>query len=146
MYTLGGRVQATVGPFDFAAQAKRTGRRYINDQNLPQIACTTALLNTVCPTAANTNAAFTGTRGIEYATYGPVAKGYTLVDFDVRLSFDKLGMTGVGSKSYLQLNVVNAFDKFYVGGFTGGSTVTTNVPFVQIGSPRAFILSLNVGI
>jgi len=46
-------------------------------------------------------------------------------------------------KTYLQLNVQNVFNNYYVGGFTGGSTTQFNVPFVQIGSPRAFIATLN---
>jgi iron complex outermembrane receptor protein len=145
VYTFGGRIQATLGPLELGAQAKRTGRRYINDQNLSSFACTAALVNTVCPTAANTPATFTGTRGFQYLTYGPVAQGYTIVDFDARLGLDWAGI-GNNDKTYLQFNVVNAFNKFYVGGFTGGATTQFNQPFVQIGSPRAFIVSLNVGI
>ncbi|MEA3038967.1 MAG: hypothetical protein QOE79_1480, partial [Sphingomonadales bacterium] len=37
----------------------------------------------------------------------------------------------------------NLFDKLYVGNF-GGQLVNTTVPFVQLGSPRAFVLTLNV--
>lgn len=60
------------------------------------------------------------------------------------MALDWVGIGG-NNKTYLQLNVVNAFNKFYVGGFTGGQTVNVNnsIPFVQIGSPRAFILSVN---
>lgn len=146
VFTYGGRIQATLGPIELGAQAKRTGRRYLNDQNLPAIACTVALVNTVCPTTSNVSAAYTGTRGIEVPIYGAVARGYTIVDFDARIGLD---FAGVGNnKTYLQFNVVNAFNKFYVGGFTGGQTLNVNntIPFVQIGSPRAFIMSLNVGI
>ena len=143
VYTFGGRLQATLGPVDLGAQAKRTGPRYLNDQNLSQFVCTAALVNTICPTAANTTAAFTGTRGFEVATYGEKTPAYTLVDFDARINLDWLGWNN--PKTYLQLNVVNAFNKFYVGGFTGGQTIRTNTPFVQIGSPRAFIGTLNVG-
>ena len=145
VYTVGGRIQATLGPLELGGQIKRTGRRYINDQNLASFGCTAALVNTVCPTTANTPATFTGTRGFQYLTYGPVAQGYTIVDFDARLGLDWAGI-GNNNKTYLQFNVVNAFNKFYVGGFTGGQTVQFNQPFVQIGSPRAFIVSLNVGI
>ncbi|MCP3733654.1 TonB-dependent receptor [Sphingomonas sp. RP10(2022)] len=147
VYTFGGRVQATLGPLELGAQAKRTGRRYVNDQNLGNFACTVALVNNVCPTVANVSAAYTGTRGIQYQTYDAFASGYTVVDFDARLSLDWTGIGGK-NKTYLQFNVVNAFNKFYVGGFTGGQTLSVNntIPFVQIGSPRAFIMSLNVGI
>ncbi len=147
VYTFGGRIQASLGPLELGAQAKRTGRRYVNDQNLGNFGCTTALLNTVCPTTANTPANFTGTRGFQAQTWDATAGGYTVVDFDARLALDWVGIGGK-NKTYLQLNVVNAFNKFYVGGFTGGQTLSVNntIPFVQIGSPRAFILSLNVGI
>ncbi|MES2337761.1 MAG: TonB-dependent receptor [Pseudomonadota bacterium] len=144
VYTFGGRLQASLGPVELGAQAKRTGPRYLNDQNLAQIACTAALVNTICPTAANTTSTFTGTRGFEVATYGNKTPAYTIVDFDARVGLDFLGINS-NNKTYLQLNVVNAFNKFYVGGFNGGQTIVTSVPFVQIGSPRAFIASLNVG-
>jgi iron complex outermembrane receptor protein len=144
VYTFGGRVQATLGPLELGVQAKRTGRRYLNDQNLGNFACTVALVNNVCPTVDNVPASYTGTRGIIYQTYGAYAPGYTTVDFDARLALDWVGIGG-NNKTYLQLNVVNAFNKFYVGGFTGGQTLSVNnsIPFVQIGSPRAFILSVN---
>ena len=149
VYTFGGRIQATLGPLEFGAQAKRTGRRYLNDQNLPQYACAGPtgnlnLVNSVCPTVSNVSAAFTGQRGIQYQTYGAYAPGYTTVDFDARLALDWVGIGGK-NKTYLQLNVVNAFNKFYVGGFNGGQTLSVNnsIPFVQIGSPRAFIMSVN---
>ena len=67
-------------------------------------------------------------------------------------------------KTYLQFNLYNAFDKFYVGGFggalsqsvscasvaTGGCPnltsggVYASPPFVQIGAPRTFSASINV--
>ncbi|WP_341713901.1 TonB-dependent receptor domain-containing protein [Erythrobacter sp.] len=34
-HSFGGRVQYNAGPFEFGLQAKRTGKRYINDENLP---------------------------------------------------------------------------------------------------------------
>ena len=144
VYTFGGRIQATLGPLELGAQAKRTGRRYVNDQNLGNFACTVALVNTVCPTVNDVPATYTGTRGILVQTYDAYAKGYTVVDFDARLALDWIGIGG-NNKTYLQLNVVNAFNKFYVGGFPGGSTLSVNntIPFVQIASPRAFIMSIN---
>lgn len=147
VYTFGGRIQASLGPLDLGAQAKRTGRRYINDQNLPFYACTATIINQVCPTVDNVATTFTGQRGVQVQLYGPYAPGYTTVDFDARLKLDWTGIDSDG-KTYLQLNVVNAFNRFYVGGFTGGQTqsVTNTIPFVQIGSPRAFIATLNVGL
>ena len=139
-YTFGGRIQGTVGPVDLGLTAKRTGQRFINDQNLPLIQCTSGLVNTICPTAANTPVTFTGTRGFQYQIYGASAPAYTLVDFDARVNLEFVGL----KKTHLQLNVQNVFNQFYVGGFNGGSTVVTSVPFVQIGVPRTFIGTLNV--
>src|SRR3546814_1676510 len=52
----------------------------------------------------------------------------------------------MGDKTYLQLNVSNVFDKLYYGGFDGrldaGFAAASNLPFVQIGSPRTFIGSV----
>jgi iron complex outermembrane receptor protein len=73
--------------------------------------------------------------------YGAKAPAYTLVDFDARV---KLDWTGLGDKIYLQFNLLNAFDKLYVGGFDG-QLVNTTAPNVNIGSPRTFIGSLVVG-
>lgn len=139
-FTFGGRIQAALGFVDLGLTAKRTGKRFLNDQNLPLIQCTAPLVNTVCPTAANTPATFTGTRGLQYQVFGNAAPAYTLVDFDARVNLSFVGL----NKTYLQLNVQNVFNKFYVGGFGGGSTVTTSIPFVQIGVPRTFIGTLNV--
>jgi len=147
VYTFGGRVQATLGWLELGAQAKRTGRRYVNDQNLGNFYCTVALVNNVCPTVQNVPTTYTGTRGLIVQSYDAYAPGYTTVDFDARIMLDWTGIGGK-NKTYLQFNLQNAFNKFYVGGFTGGVTPSVNntIPFVQIGSPRAFIMSLNVGI
>jgi iron complex outermembrane recepter protein len=143
VYTFGGRIQGDFGPLEIGLQAKRTGPRYYNDQNLPNLQCTASLVNQICPTLANTSTttAFTGTRGFEYQVAPSKSPAYTQVDIDVRLA---MGWAGLNDKTYLQLNVQNVFNAFYVGGFSGGSTSTYNVPFVQIGSPRAVVGTLNV--
>ena len=120
-YTFGGRVQGNLGPLELGAQVKRTGPRYVNDQNLPLLQTVNGVANTV--------------------VFGAKAPGYTLVDLDARL---KLDWAGLGDKVYLQLNVTNLFDKLYVGGFDG-QLADNSVPFVQIGAPRAFIGSIVVG-
>jgi len=140
-YTFGGRLAGSFGPVDLAVQAKRTGPRYLNDQNVPNLQCTATLVNAICPTAAATTAGFTGTRGFEYQVFPAKTPAYTQVDIDMRV---KMGWAGLNDTTYLQLNVQNVFNEYYVGGFSGGSTSAYNVPFVQIGSPRAFIASLNV--
>ncbi len=130
VYTFGGRLQGSVGPVDLGVQAKRTGPRYLNDQNLPLIQCTATLVNTVCPAS-----------GTQYQVYPAKTPAYTTVDLDARIN---MSWAGLNKKTYLQLNVQNVFNQFYVGGFSGGSTVVTTIPFVQIGVPRTFIASLNV--
>ncbi|MES2045044.1 MAG: TonB-dependent receptor [Pseudomonadota bacterium] len=132
-YTFGGRLAGSFGPVDLAVQAKRTGSRYVNDQNLPNLACTgtvNAASNLTCPTAS-----------VSYQVYPAKTPAYTQVDFDARL---KLGWAGLNDTTYLQINVQNIFNEYYVGGFSGGATTQYSVPFAQIGSPRAFIASLNV--
>jgi iron complex outermembrane recepter protein len=74
--------------------------------------------------------------------YGKKTPSYTLVDLDARLSLE---FAGLGDKTFLQLNVINVFDKLYVGGFDGAGTSTTSVPTAQIGSPRTFIGSVSFG-
>lgn len=115
VYTFGGRVQGEIEGFRLGIQAKRTGPRYINDQNLP------VLQN-------------------GFQVYGAKAPAYTLVDIDARYSLERFGAPGVA----VQLNVTNVFDKLYVGGFDGTLSNTT-VTFAQIGAPRTFVGSLVVG-
>lgn len=117
VYTIGARATGNVGPLELGAQVKRTGPRYVNDQNLPITV-----------------------GGVE--VYGKKTPAYTLVDLDARLKLDFLGL---GDKTFLQINVINVFDKLYVGGFDGSGTSTSSVPFAQIGSPRTFIGSVSFG-
>jgi len=97
-------------------QAKRTGPRYVDDVNLPLVVAGRQV-------------------------YGAKAPAYTVVDFGARLP---MGFAGFNDETYLQFNVTNLFDKLYVGNF-GGQLLNTSVPFVQIGSRRSFVLTLNVG-
>lgn len=124
VYTFGGRAQYSVGAFEFGVQAKRTGKRYINDENRPIF-------------ASRDKTASDPTNFI----YGATTPAYTLVDLDARWN---ISSTPWGKEVALQLNVTNLFDKLYVGGFTGNATAT-NLPFVQIGAPRAASLSLVIG-
>lgn len=129
VYTLGGRAEVNVEGVTLGVQAKRTGKRYIFDTNLP--------------TYRNATGALTPQQ-----IYGAAAQGYTLVDLDARFSLAKLGAEG----TWFQLNVSNLFDKYYVGGF-GGNLTQSFTPstgiygspgFVQLGSPRAISGSLHV--
>jgi len=129
VYTLGGRIQGQLGPLELGVQAKRTGKRYVNDTNLPVL---------------------TGAAGTQ--VFAAAVPAYTLVDLDARLPLEFLGLN---DKTYFQINVSNVFDKLYVGGFDGGNQVPqytgnaltgySSPIFVQIGAPRAFMGSLVVG-
>jgi iron complex outermembrane receptor protein len=119
VYLFGGRAQGNFGPLQIGIQAKRTGPRYINDQNLPEFA------NGV------TNP----------ATFGTKTPAYTLVDLDARFSLKAIGLNDA---TWVQVNVTNLFDKLYVAGFTG-NTSATSVPFSFIGAPRTVSGTINFG-
>jgi iron complex outermembrane receptor protein len=126
-YMIGGRVQGNLGPVSVGMQAKYTGARFANEQDTP-------FFNH--PTADGA-----GVPGDQVA-FPAKAAGYTLVDLDARLA---LGFLGLNDSTYLQLNVHNLFDKFYIGGFSG-QTLTNNVstsPFVYIGTPRTISGTVN---
>jgi iron complex outermembrane receptor protein len=128
VYTFGGAVQAKLGPVELRAQAKRTGPRYVNDENLPLRLCSAAFVNVVDCLAT------------PFTVYGAKVPAYTTVDLGARMP---LGWAGLNDETYLQFNITNLFDKLYVGNF-GGQLLNTSVPFVQLGAPRAFVLTLNV--
>ncbi len=143
-YTFGVSARGTLGPVELGITAKRTGERYIFDTNeatytgtyLPNgaKACSSA---TVCvaPTTVPTRTQI----------YTETAAAYWLVNLDARVNLEFLGLN---KKTYLQLNVYNLFDQFYVGGFGGNLNQTQtftaasgvssygNAGFVQIGAPR----------
>lgn len=122
-FMFGGRIDGNLGPIQIGVQAKRTGPRYVNDQNIPIVASYT-LNGVVTP----------------YQLYGAKAPAYTLVDLDAKL---KLGFLGLNDTTYFQLNVTNLFNKFFVGGFST-NTAATSIPFAYIGSPRTVSGSINV--
>lgn len=143
-YTINLGARGYVGPFTLGITAKRTGPRYIYDNNLP------TYTGFYVPAGAETSgglppvlsgAQLSGTREV----YGAQAPAYWLVHLDARLSLD---FTGLPEGTYLQLNVYNLFDQLYVGGFGGGliqsntysrtTGIATygNPGFVQIGAPR----------
>ncbi|UAK23579.1 TonB-dependent receptor [Sphingomonas nostoxanthinifaciens] len=128
VYLLGGRIEGNYGPLVVGFQGKRTGRRYINDQNLPVVQCSVAFVNSNQCT------------GTQSQVYGAFAKGYTVFDLDARFSMAWLGLN---DKTFFQLNVTNIFDKFYVAGFSGTNN-TTSVSTAYISPPRAISGTLNV--
>lgn len=117
-YTFGARAQVDVDPISFGAQVKRTGPRYINDQNVPLVNNTT-------------NAVL----------YGAKTPGYTIVDLDARVNLDFIGLN---KTTYVQFNVSNLFNQYYVGNLGNANTSNTSNPFVYLGSPRTAMVTLNV--
>lgn len=116
VYSFGARANGNLGPVELGAQVKRTGPRYLNDQNLPRTS-----------------------NGV--VVYGAKTPSYTLVDLDAKV---KLDFVGLGEHTFLQLNVTNVFDELYVGGFDG-ALATDNSTFAQIGAPRTFIGTISFG-
>ena len=144
-YSFGGSVRANVGPFEVGFLAKRTGERYVYDNNEAVFigaynpsgakACSSA---TTCTTPVVVPA--TGVKQV----YGATAPAYWLVNMDIRVKLAPLGL----ADSYFQVNVYNLFNQLYVGGFGGnlnqtqtfaattGTAAYGSVPNVQIGAPR----------
>ena len=126
-YSFGGSGVGHFGPFEVGFTAKRTGPRYIFDTNVP---------------------VFAGPIANPTVVFGRTAPAYWLVNMDARFNLNALSPKM--GKSYFQLNVYNLFDKFFVGGFSGGLSQSIsgsnygNPPFVSIGAPRAIMGSLNI--
>ncbi len=132
-YTYGVSATGEWGPVMVGIEAKRTGPRFIFDNNQPVFRGTVGATGGATP---------------QEQVFPAAAPAYWLVNLDARV---KLGwMSKSFEKTYLQFNLYNAFDKFYVGGFGGGlnqafsGTSYGNPPFVQIGAPRTFSASLNL--
>ena len=139
-YTFGGRIQGTLGPLDIGLQAKRTGPRWLNDENLPVAQCFNAANNgggtIVGVNCFNNSTGTDATAGNLVNVYGATAKAYTTVDLDIRYN--------LAERTFVQLNVGNLFDEFYVGGFSGASN-RFSVPNALIGTPRSITVSLVAG-
>jgi len=136
VYTWGGRIEGNLSPLTIGAEIKRTGRRYVNDQNVPITLCT--------GTASSSGLVCTGTGAVSYQVYGAFIKGYTLVNLDARLS---LAPIVHNDRTYLQFNVSNLFDKLFTGGSSTKSQINpaASPPFFQIGAPRGVSGTLVIG-
>jgi iron complex outermembrane receptor protein len=138
-YTFGGSAVGRIADLELGVTAKRTGPRFIFDNARPMFSGT---LNNLDDTNPNND---------PVQIFPNKAPAYWLVNLDARYSLRRWGPELKGT--YLQLNVYNLFDKFYIGGFGGGlsqalassNTVFGNPPFVQIGAPRTVMASLNIG-
>ncbi|MCJ2183229.1 TonB-dependent receptor [Novosphingobium sp. 1949] len=116
-YTFGGRVEANEGPVSLGLDVKRTGARYYNDLNTP-----------VYDDDGN-------------QIWGSKVPAYTVVNLDARLN---MGFTGMGDKTFLQLNVSNLFNEFYYGSFDDAGTDKTNTSYTYVGAGRTVTMSLNL--
>ncbi|MBS0481957.1 MAG: TonB-dependent receptor [Proteobacteria bacterium] len=126
VYSFGGRVQADLSLVSLGVQMKRTGPRYVNDQNLPF---------------------YVTVAGVPTQIFAAKAPAYTLVDLDAKVSLERFGL---GKKTYLQFNVTNLFDQRYVGGFDGTfisqtSSATSPITYAQLGAPRTVIGTISFG-
>ncbi|RYE04356.1 MAG: TonB-dependent receptor [Sphingomonadales bacterium] len=121
-YNYGVMARGNFDVFELGITAKRTGSRFVYDTNLPVCSAAPAVATpTVCTSATNR------------VVYPAKTPAYWLVNLDARVGLE---WAGLNDKTYLQLNVYNLFDQFYVGGFSGGLTQSSTPPFVQIGAPR----------
>ena len=139
-FSYGGTVRASLGPVDLGFTAKRTGPRNIFDTG------EATYTGTFIPNGALTSTGTVPTTVVSRTQiFGTSAPAYWLVNADARIN---LAFLGLNEKTFLQLNVYNLFNQFYVGGFGGGTSQsatfnkTTGVAtygspgFVQIGAPR----------
>ncbi len=145
VYTFGGRIQGTLGPVDLGLQAKRTGPRYVNDENLPISQCFNAAgTGSGSMTGVSCfNASGSAVAGQMVNVYGAKTPSYNIVDIDIRVNLGKI-IDGANDRTYFQLNVGNLFDEFYAGGF-GGASNRFSVPNVVIGTPRSLTGTLVIG-
>jgi iron complex outermembrane receptor protein len=154
-YSYGVSANGDIGPVSLGINAKRTGPRFVFDNNVAVYRGDIGITTTT-----------TG-RVVQEQVYSAKVPAYWLVNLDARVKLDWISPAAAWKKTYLQFNLYNAFDKFFVGGFGGGlaqatSTRTCNAtstpsctvstvvptygapPFVQIGAPRTFMGSINI--
>lgn len=135
-YTFGGGATLDLDYVSLGMNVKRTGPRYLYDTNEPA-------------------RAFVG--GVAVPVFAAEAPKYTLMNLDARVP---LGWAGLNDQTYFQLNVLNVFDKLWVGSVNSGNgslnqgpTYSANGTLTgygnalnsQIGYPRTFMGSLVVG-
>lgn len=138
-YMYGLSALTSLGNFDFGITAKRTGPRYVYDNNRP------VLDGDLTPTPPNPVNIL--------QVYPSKVPAYWLVNLDARFN---LRMLKGLEKSYFALNVYNLLDELYAGGFGGFSNQpvassgffneggTFGIPFVQIGAPRTVSGTLSI--
>ena len=130
-YNWGFSALGTMGPIDLGITAKKTGPRFIFDNNAAIYRGDVDLVGAAGP----------------QRIYSATAPAYWLVNLDARYNFNIRGL----KETYFQLNVYNLFDKVYVGGFSSNLSqvvssagVYDNAPFAQIGAPRTISGTLSI--
>ena len=130
-YNWGFSALGSFGPIDLGITAKKTGPRYIFDNN---------------GALYRGDVDLTGAGGPQ-RIYSATAPSYWLINLDARYNFHVRGL----KETYFQVNVYNLFDEVYVGGFTSNlsqvvnsSGVYDNAPFAQIGAPRTISGTLSI--
>ncbi|MBC9033202.1 TonB-dependent receptor [Sphingomonas sp. JC676] len=139
-YTFGGGATLDLTYVSLGVNVKRTGPRYLYDTNEParQILTVNGSPQT-------------------FNIFDSKAPAYTLVNLDARVGLD---WAGLNKNTYFQLNVLNAFNQFWVGSINSGNGSLNQGPTynaqgaitgygsalnTQIGYPRTFVGSLVVG-
>lgn len=136
-YTLGGGATWDVNEFiSLGVDAKRTGPRYLYDTNEP-----------VRQMIA----------GAPVVVYGNKAPAYTLVNLNARVGLE---WAGLNKSTFFQINVLNAFNEYWVAGINSGNPAFNQGPTysgagvitgyanplnAQIGYPRTVMGTLTVG-
>lgn len=149
--TFGFSLRGHEGPLTVGITAKRTGQRYVFDNN--QATFVGSYIPMGSKTSTGGTPALTSTQTAATAKIFPEnAPAYWLVHLDAKL---KLSAIGLNDQSYLSFNVYNLFNQFYVGGFstnlsqaytantTTGVYAYGNPNFVQIGAPRTVSASVS---
>ncbi|MCC2602906.1 TonB-dependent receptor [Sphingopyxis yananensis] len=117
-YTFGGSARALLGHVDLGVTAKRTGGRYLYDNNMPFV------------------------DGAGNVAYGAKTNAYWLVNLDARVNLEFLGLN---DKTFFQLNVYNLFDALYVGNYNSSLAPTADKALnAQIGAPRTISGTISV--
>ncbi len=135
-YSYGLSVLGKIGDLDLGFTAKRTGGRYIYDNNEP---VRVGDVDVTTPGASN----------FPTTIFPAKTPAYWLVNLDARYN---LRMLKGLEKSYIGFNVYNLFNETYVGSYTANSSQSVSTssgfygsaPFAQIGAPRTVSGTLSI--
>lgn len=115
-YSFGATIRGELGPIELGLTAKRTGERFIYDTNEAVFTGYTVPNGALDSAGTGTPSLIAAQTAATARVFGATAPAYWLANFDMRIKLDSIGL----GSSFVQLNVYNLFDQFYVGGFDGG--------------------------